>query len=54
MSELEKKINSINDLETKLIEEVNSSNELFNSYLRLLVRNLNFTYNDRISVYSIK
>ncbi|EKY08906.1 hypothetical protein HMPREF9078_00678 [Capnocytophaga sp. oral taxon 380 str. F0488] len=53
MSELEKKINSINDLETKLVEEVNSSNELFNSYLRLLVKSLNFTYNDRISVYKV-
>lgn len=53
MSELEKKINSINDLETKLVEEVNSSNELFNSYLRLLVKSINFTHNDRISVYKV-
>ena len=43
----------INDLESNLNEVVNETNELFNSYLKLLVKNLNFTHRDRISVYKI-
>ncbi|WP_298782710.1 hypothetical protein [uncultured Polaribacter sp.] len=41
----------IRDLENSLSEVVNETNELFNSYLKLLVKNLNFTHNERISVY---
>lgn len=43
----------INDLENNLNEVVNETNELFNSYLKLLVKNLNFTHKERISVYKI-
>jgi hypothetical protein len=43
----------INDLESNLNEVVNETNELFNSYLKLLVKNLNFTHRERISVYKI-
>jgi hypothetical protein len=41
----------IRDLENSLSEVVNETNELFNSYLKLLVKNLDFTHNERISVY---
>ncbi|HCU46705.1 MAG TPA: hypothetical protein DF610_19595 [Sphingobacterium sp.] len=47
------KSNKINDLESKLNEVVNETNELFNSYLRLLLKNLNFTHTERISVYKV-
>lgn len=43
----------INDLESKLNEVVTETNELFNSYLRLLLKNLNFTHTERISVYKV-
>lgn len=43
----------INDLESKLNEVVNETNELFNSYLRLLLKNLSFTHTERISVYKV-
>lgn len=43
----------INDLESKLNEVVIETNELFNSYLRLLLKNLNFTHTERISVYKV-
>lgn len=43
----------INDLESKLNEVVNETNDLFNSYLKLLVKNLNFTHTERISVYKV-
>lgn len=47
------KSNKINDLESKLNEVVNETNELFNSYLRLLLKNLGFTHTERISVYKV-
>lgn len=47
------KSNKINDLESKLNEVVNETNDLFNSYLRLLVKNLGFTHKERISVYKV-
>ncbi len=47
------KSNKINDLESKLNEVVSETNELFNSYLRLLLKNLNFTHTERISVYKV-
>lgn len=47
------KSNKINDLESKLNEVVGETNDLFNSYLRLLIKNLNFTHNERISVYKV-
>lgn len=47
------KSSKINDLENNLNEVVNETNELFNSYLKLLVKNLNFTHKERISVYKI-
>lgn len=47
------KSTKINDLESKLNEVVNETNELFNSYLRLLLKNLNFTHTERISVYKV-
>lgn len=43
----------INDLESKLNEVVIETNELFNSYLRLLLKNLNFSHTERISVYKV-
>jgi len=52
-SDNEEKSNKINDLESKLNEVVNETNELFNSYLRLLLKNLNFTHTERISVYKV-
>ncbi|EKB60889.1 hypothetical protein [Bergeyella zoohelcum] len=55
VNELEKKNDNksikIKDLETNLNEVVKETNELFNSYLKLLVKNLNFTSRERISVY---
>ncbi|MGL4368031.1 MAG: hypothetical protein ACRCTQ_07135 [Brevinemataceae bacterium] len=48
-----KKSSKINDLESKLNEVVSETNDLFNSYLRLLIKNLNFTHNERISVYKV-
>ncbi len=47
------KSNKINDLESKLNEVVHETNELFNSYLRLLIKNLNFTHQERISVCKV-
>lgn len=47
------KSSKINDLESKLNEVVNETNELFNSYLRLLLKNLNFNHTERISVYKV-
>ena len=49
----EEKSVKINDLESKLNEVVNETNELFNSYLKLLVKNLEFTHQERISVYKV-
>lgn len=43
----------ISDLETTLNEVVSETNELFNSYLKLLSNNLGFTHNERISVYKV-
>lgn len=43
--------NEINLLESSINEVVNANNELFNSYLRLLLSNLNFEHTERISVY---
>ncbi len=49
----QEKSSKINDLESKLNEVVNETNDLFNSYLRLLVKNLSFTHTERISVYKV-
>lgn len=48
-----KKSTKILDLESKLNEVVSETNELFNSYLKLIVRNLKFSHNERISVYKV-
>lgn len=45
--------NKISDLETTLNDVVTETNELFNSYLKLLSNNLDFTHNERISVYKV-
>ena len=41
------------DLESSLNQVVSETVELFNSYLNLLVKNLKFTHNERISVYKV-
>ncbi|WP_125185485.1 hypothetical protein [Botryobacter ruber] len=43
----------IRDLESTLSEIVQETNELFNSYIKLLVKNLDFTHSERISVYKV-
>jgi len=57
ISELEidngEKASKIIDLENSFSSVVKERNELFNSYLMLLVKNLNFGHNERISVYKI-
>lgn len=50
-SENKEQSEKIRDLENSLSEVVSETNELFNSYLKLLVKNLEFTHNERISVY---
>jgi len=47
------KAGKIIDLENSFSSVVKERNELFNSYLMLLVKNLNFAHNERISVYKI-
>ncbi|MFD2247592.1 hypothetical protein [Pontibacter ruber] len=51
--DVQEKGEKISDLETTLSEIVNETNELFNSYLKLLVKNLDFTHQERISVYKV-
>jgi len=57
ISELEKdkleKGNKISDLESNLSEIVSETNDLFNSYIKLIVKNLHFTHQERISVYKV-
>jgi len=57
LSDLEKdtteKGNKIIDLENALSDSIKEMNELFNSYLTLMVKNLNFGPNERISVYKV-
>tara|TARA_R110000744_G_scaffold198911_1_gene318144 strand:- start:655 stop:1500 length:846 start_codon:yes stop_codon:yes gene_type:complete len=57
ISELEKdkeeKGNKISDLETTLSEIVRETSDLFNSYIKLIVKNLEFTHQERISVYKV-
>lgn len=43
----------IADLENSLNQVVEETNQLFNSYLRLLTKSLGFGHNERISVYKI-
>lgn len=43
----------ISDLESSLNQVVDETNQLFNSYLKLLVKSLNFGSDERISVYKI-
>lgn len=50
-SKIIEKGNKIIDLENKLSDLVGDSNDLFNSYLKILIRNLEFSHNERISVY---
>jgi len=49
----EEKGNKITDLESALSEIVEETSELFNSYIKLLIKNLDFTYKERISVYKV-
>ena len=51
--DLEEKNAKVSDLENALTEVVSETNELFNSYLKLLVKSLSFTFNERISVYKV-
>ena len=43
----------IADLENSLNQVVDETNQLFNSYLKLLTKSLGFGHNERISVYKI-
>ncbi|NBA73912.1 hypothetical protein GOQ04_00005 [Emticicia sp. ODNR4P] len=45
--------NKIIDLETALNDSIKEMNELFNSYLTLMVKNLGFGHTERISVYKV-
>ncbi len=45
--------NKIIDLESALNDSIKEMNELFNSYLTLMVKNLNFGHSERISVYKV-
>jgi hypothetical protein len=47
------KSQKIRDLESSLNNVVNDTNDLFKSYLRLLIRNLNFSHTERISMYKV-
>lgn len=49
----EKQASKIIDLETGLTEAVKEMQELFNYYLLILVKNLDFTHTERISVYKV-
>lgn len=57
ISELEKdkeeKGLKISDLESTLAEIVHETSDLFNSYIKLIVKNLSFTHQERISVYKV-
>lgn len=57
VSKLEKenisKGEKINDLESRLNDLVGETSELFNSYLKLLVKSLDFKHTERISVYKV-
>lgn len=52
-NELQIKARGIIDVETALNDSIKEMNELFNSYLMLLVESLNFTSSERISVYKV-
>jgi len=41
------------DLESALNDSIKEMNELFNSYLTLMIKNLNFRHTERISVYKV-
>ncbi|WP_027127282.1 hypothetical protein [Gelidibacter mesophilus] len=43
----------ITDLETTLTEIIHETSDLFNSYIKLIVKNLGFTHQERISVYKV-
>lgn len=43
----------ISDLETTLTEIIHETSDLFNSYIKLIVKNLGFTHQERISVYKV-
>ena len=43
----------ITDLESTLTEIVFETSDLFNSYIKLIVKNLGFTHQERISVYKV-
>ncbi len=45
--------NKIQDLENALNDSIKEMNELFNSYLTLMIKNLNFGHTERISVYKV-
>jgi len=49
----EDKGKKIVDLEEAINSIVKDTDDLFNSYLKLLIQNLNFSHNERISVYKV-
>lgn len=51
--EVNNKSLKISELENKVDDIINETNDLFNSYLKLMVKNLNFTHTERISVYKV-
>ena len=51
--EIIEKSNKIIDLENGLSDSVNQMNELFDSYMLLVFKNLGFNHNERISVYKV-
>lgn len=52
-SDNREKANKINDLESGLNDSIKAMDELFNSYLALIFKNMNFTHTERISVYKV-
>jgi len=52
-NDVKNKGNKIVDLEEAINNIIKDMDELFNSYLRLLLKNINFTHHDRISVYKV-
>lgn len=52
-NDVKTKGDKIDNLENSLTDIVKEMNELFNSYLTLLVESLNFNHTERISVYKV-
>lgn len=51
--DITEKGSKIIDLENSVNDVVTGMNELFNSYLSLLIESLNFTHTERVSVYKV-